>query len=74
MKHSKSAAKTVTWGVPHGSILSPIFIVICINGLPNVSYTLFSVMLAHNVIYYIEGRNSENNVRVLNKEQTKLTI
>ena len=49
INNSRSTSKTVTCGVPQGSVLGLIFFLICINDLPNVSDKFFSILFALKV-------------------------
>ena len=74
INNSRSTSKTVTCGVPQVSVLGPLFFLICINDLPNVSDKLFSTLFADDTSVFIEGKNIDEVIRILNTELAKLTV
>ena len=52
---NNSKHKPITCGVPQGSVLGPLFILLCINDLPNVSDTLFAILFADDTSLFLDG-------------------
>ena len=71
INNSRSTSKTVTCGVPQGSVLGPLFFLLIINDLPNVSDKLFSILFADDTSVFIEGKNIDE---VIGTELAKLTV
>ena len=69
-----SKQKPITCGIPQGSVLGPLFFLLCINDLPNVSDTLFAILFADDTSVFLEGNDLVEITHILNAELAKLTI
>ena len=74
INNSNSTQKTITCGVPQGSILGPLFFLLCINHLPNVSEKLFAILFADDTSVFLEGKDLAEITNTLNAELAKLTV
>ena len=74
INNSNSTQKTITCGVPQGSILGPLFFLLCINDLPNVSEKLFAILFADDTSVFLEGKDLAEITNTLNAELAKLTV
>ena len=70
----KSDTKTITHGVPQGSILGPLLFIICMNDFSRSSDLLFSILFADDTSVFIEGTHFENISKILNTELEKIDI
>ena len=61
-------------GVPHGSILGPLFLIVFINDFSRASDLLFSILFADDTTVLIEGQNYNNIMFTLNTELQKLDV
>ena len=52
---NSSDIQSLTWGVPQGSIFSPLLFSLYVNDLPNVSDILFTIMFADDTSMFING-------------------
>ena len=67
-----SAEHTLKCGVPQGSILGPLFFIIFVNDMFNVSNVLFNVLYADDTCIYISGSDINDLFDVLNIELASL--
>ena len=67
----KSDTKTITHGVPQGSILGPLLFIIYMNDFSRSSNLLFSILFADGTSVFIEGTNFENIAKILNTDLEK---
>ena len=67
-----SAEHTLKCGVPQGSILGPLFFIIFVNDMFNVSNVLFNVLYADDTCIYISGSDINALFDVLNIELASL--
>ena len=74
INNSNSTQKTITCGVPQGSILGPLFFLLYINNLPNVSEKLFAILFADDTSVFLEGKDLAEITNTLNAEHAKLTV
>ena len=74
INNSNSTPKTITCEVQQGSILEPLFFLLCINGLPNVSEKLFGILFADDTSHFLEGKDLAEITNTLNVELAKLTV
>ena len=68
----ESAEHTLKCGVPQGSILGPLFFIIFVNDMFNVSNVLFNVLCADDTCMYISGSEINALFDVINIELTAL--
>ena len=67
-----SSYKTISCGVPQGSILGPLLFLLYINDLANVSNVLFSLLFADDSNMFVSGKNPDELVNMMNAEMTKI--
>ena len=68
MRNRVQYTKTLHTGVPQGSVLVPIFHLILINDLANVSDKLFTLLFADDTIFQITFNNINELFEVANLE------
>ena len=68
----KSSCKTITCGVPQGSILGPLLFLLHINDLASVSHVILSLFFADDWNMFLSGKNPDDLIKVMNTEITKV--
>ena len=71
---NNSKQKPITCGFPQCSVLGPLFFLLCINDLPNVSDTVFAILFADDTSIFLERKDLVELTHILNAELAKLTI
>jgi len=71
---TSSEKKTVTCGVPQGSVLGPLLFLLYINDLPNISQKLKFYLFADDTNIFYQSSNLEDLQTILNRELKKLSL
>ena len=67
-----SSLKSISCGVPQGSVLGPLLFLLYITDINNVSKVLFSILFADDTNVFVSDKNINELVVVLNRELSKL--
>ena len=68
----KSDTDSIKCGVPQGSILGPLFFILSINDICNVSSLLFKILFADDTWVLLSGKNLNTLVALMNTELISL--
>ena len=72
--NARSDIKTITHGVPQGSILGPLLFIIYVNDFSRASSLLFSILFADDTSVFIEGECYTGVINILNKELNSICL
>ena len=72
--NARSDIKTITHGVPQGSILGPLLFIIYVNDFFRASSLLFSILFADDTSVFIEGECYTGVINILNKELNSICL
>ena len=72
--NARSDIKTITHGVPQGSILGPLLFILYVNDFSRASSLLFSILFADDTSVFIEGECYTGVINILNKELNSICL
>ena len=72
--NAKSTVKTITHGVPQGSILGPLLFLLYINDFSRASDLLFSIIFADDTSVFLHGTCYDKLIDILNNELRKISL
>ena len=64
----KSETKHITWGIPQGSILGPLFFITYMNDIFHASKNLFNILYADDTSILLSGSDLQKLVHEMNTE------
>ena len=73
LNDTTSATKSISCGVPQGSVLGPLLFILYINDLPKASHLLTPILFADDTSLFIEGSSVLDTISILNNELEKIT-
>ena len=71
---AKSDINTITHGVPQGSIIGPLIVILYVNVFSRASPLLFSMLFANDTSVLIEGECYTGVINILNKELKSICL
>ena len=71
-QRTESQIKCVTCGVPQGSIIGPLLLILYINDMTNVSNKIFPIVFADDTTVVIEGNTLDVIITSLNSELDRI--
>ena len=71
-QESESSTSDITCGVPQGSMLRPLLLLLYINDLPNVSKLLFPILFADDSNVFLTGNDVTELINTMNAEYCML--
>ena len=72
--NQQSMTHPIKCGVPQGSILGPLLLMIYVNDIGNISNLLFNIMYADDTSVLLSGKHLNDLICLLNKELDLLSI
>ena len=73
ISNHRSQTKTITCGVPQGSILGPLLFIIYTNDLPNCLHKSHPILFADDTTVYLHDKLITRSISILNQELQSLS-
>ena len=68
-----SSTKSIEYGVPHRSILGPLFFILFMNDFSKASQLLFFILFADDTSVFLIGKTYTQLITSLNEEPKKVS-
>ncbi len=68
IQNQESIFKQISYGVPQGSVLGPLFFLIYINDLPGIFTKVNSILFADDSTFFVHGKDPNSLIQTANAE------
>ena len=74
INETKSEVRSISCGIPQGSVFGPLLFILYVNDLSTASHNLFSILFADDTSVFMKGESINEVINMLNIELHKITV